>query len=238
VGLIEPFGLIRGTRVGSYVVEKSLGRGWEAEVFLVREVPTEARRAMRLIRHEKNESVRNWIHRAWFFEQLAETNAVARYYHMGQWFFDDDEGAFYFIFEYLRGPSVKAWMDAKPNRSAADCGGVLVALVKALREIHALGFALGDIGDGLNVIVMGSEQVKACDCRPGRADRPNRDRRTDLVELSELAERLFRPTMKSPTAKSMLRIIREAAKASRVRMDLLHHRLSLELESTAIQGQV
>jgi hypothetical protein len=58
----------------------------QEQVYAVREVPTDAPRAMKIVRHRPSDSVRDRVHTAWFFEQLATTGAVARYYHMGHWF--------------------------------------------------------------------------------------------------------------------------------------------------------
>lgn len=110
MGKVKSLRLAKGTRVGNYRIVKPLGRGWEGEVYAVEEVPTDAKRAMKLIGCDNVETARDVIHTAWFFEQLAPTGSVARYYHMGQWFLGDDEGLFYLVFEHLEGSILKEWV--------------------------------------------------------------------------------------------------------------------------------
>ncbi len=82
MGKVKSLKLAAGTRVGSYRIVGPLGRGWEGEVYAVQEVPTEAERAMKIIFRETIESTRHVTHVAWFFEQIATSRSVARYYHM------------------------------------------------------------------------------------------------------------------------------------------------------------
>jgi hypothetical protein len=129
---VKPIGLKPGARIGSYEVQESLGRGWEGEAFLVKEVPTDAFRVMKVIRHDpkKRNAVRDRIHTAWFFEQLSHTGIVARYYHMGQWFLDDDPGLFFFVFEHLAGQRLDRWLRTRPDvkrrmNAAIEVAGLL-----------------------------------------------------------------------------------------------------------------
>ena len=79
---------------------KNIGRGWEGEVYKVEEVPTEAKRALKLFRMDKKlKSVRRLVHFAWYYEQVRCTGHFPVYYHYGQWFLDDDDGCWFLVFE-------------------------------------------------------------------------------------------------------------------------------------------
>jgi serine/threonine protein kinase len=152
---VTSFNLRRGTRIGQYEIVSKLGRGWEGEVYNVKEVPTDAPRAMKIVRHRKGASVRDYGHIGWYFEQLAETGAVARYYHMGQWFLEDNEGLFYFVFERLRGENLQVWLRKRRRRlGAREALGAAVAVASAIAKVHQKRVAVGDFEWGDNLIVL------------------------------------------------------------------------------------
>ena len=95
--------LEENTRVSSYKVLENLGRGWEGEVYKVAEVPTEAVRAMKLFRTGKLSTIRHLAHVAWYFEQVRGTGHFPIYHHCGQWFFEDDSGCWFLVFEFIDG---------------------------------------------------------------------------------------------------------------------------------------
>ena len=191
MGKIKSFGLKKGTRIDRYEVVRRIDCGWEAEIYEVREVPSEAVRAIRLVRNERLR-VRDFIHRAWYFEQLAGTGAVPRYHHMGQWFFGDDEGVFFYVFEKLPGENLKNWLNRTgKTASTRERLSTAIAVADALSKIHEKQYAVGDFGSGENVMLVGAAAVKFCDCDPGMADRPNDDFRGDRDEFVELADRLL-----------------------------------------------
>jgi hypothetical protein len=92
MGKVKSFNLAPGTRISNYRVLENVGRGWEGEVYKVAEVPTESVRALKLFRTNGLDSIRNFVHFAWYYEQLRISGSVPIYYHYGQWFLDDDEG--------------------------------------------------------------------------------------------------------------------------------------------------
>ena len=214
MGKVKSFDLQRGTRVAQYEILSKLGRGWEGEVYTVQEVPTEALRAMKIVRHSPRESVRDRVHTAWYFEQLAPTGTVARYYHMGHWFFTDDEGVFYFVFEHLPGENLRAWLDKRRGRlSARKALETTVAVVKAISRVHEAGFAVGDFGTGENLIVLDhGSVVKICDCNPGRADHPNIDFRNDVKEFRRLLPRVFASHGRHRLFREAQRVFREQSR--------------------------
>jgi hypothetical protein len=54
MGKVKSLNLKPETRVDNYRVLGTIGRGWEGEVFEVEEVPSEARRAMKISTTEAN----------------------------------------------------------------------------------------------------------------------------------------------------------------------------------------
>jgi serine/threonine protein kinase len=185
MGKIKSFSLEPGTRIGNYKILEPLGRGWEGEVYEVEEVPTEARRALKILPKENFKSVRDIIHTAWFFEQLASTGSVARYYHMGQWFFQDDEGVYYLVFERLDGINLKEFL--KHELDQKKCASLFLQICQKLCSIHNEGYAVGDFSNGENIIVINKNCTPIfCDLNSGKADRPNTNYKNDLEELGDL----------------------------------------------------
>lgn len=190
-----------GTRIGNYKIIKLLDRGWEGEVYQVKEVPTEAIRVMKIFRLSENE-IRDCTHKAWFFEQLSSTGSVARYYHMGQWFLDDDEGIYYIIFEKLNGPLLIDYI--KKNRGKRTYGVALrlelfKKIVDKVVKIHRLGLAAGDFSEGNNIILVNNVDPVFCDLDPGEADKPNVQFVEDVNELENILDLIFTSLKSSNT---------------------------------------
>ncbi|MBZ0253880.1 MAG: hypothetical protein K8I02_11130, partial [Candidatus Methylomirabilis sp.] len=142
MGKIRKFRLRDGDRIDSYAVvgDQSLGNGWEAEVYKVREVATAAIRAIKLVRRDTG-TFSDWIHRAWFYEQLARTGSTVRYYHMGEWYLDGYEHVTYFVLEYLNGTTLKSWAKPKRRPSALDRVRMLSLLAGKIEVVHKRDFA-------------------------------------------------------------------------------------------------
>ena len=226
---VKSFNLSRGTRVGQYKILSKLGRGCEGEVYNVQEVPTEARRVMKIVRHSRGERIRDRIHTAWYFEQLATTGAVARYYHMGQWFFEDNEGVFYYVFEHLPGKNLQAWLEKHGRRiSAQKALKIAAAVADALAKVHAKELAVGDFWQGDNIIVLDrGSKVKICDSNPGRADHPNEKFKNDIKEFRQLLRLIFDSNRSDPLFRKARRILDDGARQLPARKVLSHVHLKL-----------
>lgn len=182
---VKSFNLSQGVRIGNYRVLENVGRGWEGEIYKVEEVPTEAIRALKLFRTDELDSVRHVIHFAWYYEKLRETNHFPIYHHYGQWFFDDNNGCWFLVFEFIDGEPLCTPKLASETQ--------FFALAKAVATVHSYGFAIGDFGDLTNVFVRKSDKsVVFIDCEPGEPDYPNTNFCNDCTdELAGAAKTMF-----------------------------------------------
>ncbi len=198
MGRIPSLKLAPGTRIGNYQVEQRIGRGWEGEVYEVREVPTEAPRAMKIMPFDPpldpaddRRTVRDYVHYAWFFEQLAATGSVARYYSMFHHFLMEgsagyrDNGVFCFVFERILGGTLTDYVRRNTKRPGYDPTTLSQRIASRIAGVHREGYALGDM-NGENILIRdrdGSPDPVFCDCDPGVADKPNRDFEGDIGEF-------------------------------------------------------
>ena len=189
MGKIQSFDLKLGERIGNYRVIENIGRGWEGEVYKVAEVPTEAIRALKLFRTDELDSVRHLVHFAWFYEQVRCTGHFPVYYHYGQWFFDDDNGCWFLVFEFIEGTSLNVLLS---DYSAKDKETLFFKLASAVADVHEYEYAIGDFSSLDNVFLTGEGNIVFIDCNPGEPDNPNCDYENDCKEeLIPAASRIF-----------------------------------------------
>ena len=194
---VKPFRLRPGTRIGNYRVTELLGRGWEGEVYAVREIPSGAGRAVKLFRCRNGPDADRVRHTARLLERLSTTGATARYYHMGHCFIRPNLPALYLVLERLSGVVLGDWLPRKVPDGSFDGAArlrLLRALAGALAGIHAKQVAAGDFESGDNVMILERGKgygVKFFDFEFGTAKRPNRDYRKDLRQLEELTGQVF-----------------------------------------------
>lgn len=196
-----------GTRVSSYKVLAKIGRGWEGEVYKVAEVPTEAVRAMKIFRTEALGTVRHLAHFAWYFEQVRRTGHFPVYHHCGQWFFDDDNGCWFLVFEFIDGKAL-AHMSATED--------LFLRLARAVATVHQNGYGVGDLSSLENVFVRAADgRIVFIDCNPGEPDRPNVDFSEDcLVELPDAAKRMFNASI-PPRVEALLQHLKSAKRITK-----------------------
>ncbi len=209
--MAKGFRLKKGTRVGNYRIQQLLGRGQEGVVYEAREIPTGARRAMKLLHQSEFSSVRDMTHVARFFERLSRTGAVAHYYHMGRDFVGDDEGVFFLVFELLKGELLQEVLVYRVRDEDFDERQRLLLLqtvTQRLALIHRLQVAVGDFYAGHNFMMVRGRGPVLFDASPGTADQPNRDYRNDLDELHYLAEKIFLHRKRGYIWKEVRRLLR------------------------------
>lgn len=188
----EPVRLEPGAVVGNYRIVRRLGRGWEATTYLAQEIPTGARRALRLIWEEDAEVTKRFVHRARFFERLAHTGAVARYHHMGAAFVDGDVRVLlYQVFEYVQGLELRDHLKSiagSASERETQALALLAKIADTIARVHRENLALGDFDSGVNVILRrGSGSPVFVDCEPGWPVSLNRYLAGDVLELRRLS---------------------------------------------------
>jgi len=200
MGKVRSFNLEPATRIGNYSVIDNIGRGWEGEVYKVKEVPTEATRAMKLFRMDELDSVRHLVHFAWYYEQVRCTGHFPIYYHYGQWFLDDDNGCWFLVFEFIDGKPLKALVS---GCSKADKEVLFFQLASAVADVHEHGYAVGDFYTLDNVFLAKRSGIVFIDCDPGQPDYPNCDFRNDCKEELIPAATLIFGRSKPASVKSL-----------------------------------
>jgi serine/threonine protein kinase len=214
-----------GTRVGAYELSEPLGKGCEGEVYACSEVPSEAKRAIKLIARENVDSVRQIIATAWFFEQLAETRSVARYYHMGQWFRDDSEGHYYLIFERLSGPNLVDFLAKAKGLNDRAAIRLVVQVAAAIERVHRIDYAVGDFEDGTNIVVTGDADDPRpvfCDVAACMPDRPNQDYQADAKALVDLSALVFKTVPRSASLDRVRKALLEASEKPNTNTTFTH----------------
>ena len=181
---IKPFKLKSGTRIGNYTVEESLGHGWEGEAYKVREVPTEAKRALKLFRVSDFESIREITHFAWYYNEVQSTGHFPIYHHYGQCFLEDDDGCIYLVFELIEGTPVSKM------KATED---LFFKIATAVANVQKEGYGVGDFEELKDVIVRSRDgKIIFLDCDPGKPDAPNIRFKKDYEELAEAARLMFK----------------------------------------------
>ena len=185
---VKSFYLKPNTRIGNYKIIENIGRGWEGEVYKVAEVPTGSVRALKLFRTDELKSIRHLTHIAWYYEQVRVTNHFPAYYHYGQWFFDDDNGCWFLVFEYIEGKSLKDLI-IENTHSKED---IFFSLASTIADIHKYKYAVGDFETLENVFLSSdrynSKKIVFIDCNPGKPDHPNSNYKQDCLELKNISK--------------------------------------------------
>ncbi len=169
---------------GTYVIERLLGSGWEGEVYKVRERRTDAIRAVKVFRPDRNPKDRVLTRYAQKLERLRDCSMVIDYHHTERlrW---QNEWLTCMVSEYVEGEVLSRFVRRRGGRMDHVSALLLIrALATGLSEIHDAGEYHGDLHWG-NVLVRRrglSFEAKVLDFfhwgRPTAAQR-----RADICEL-------------------------------------------------------
>jgi len=180
------FGLRAGDLLGEhYQVEERLGRGWEGEVYRVRERATDIRRAAKLFFPERNKGNRTLRRNARKLDRLADCPVIINYHHLECMRFGEQK-VHALISELVEGERLDRFLRNLPGRRmrAFQALHLLHALARGVEQIHLRRDYHGDLHDS-NVLVRRKGigfAVKLLDIHPrGRADRT--EQREDLIQL-------------------------------------------------------
>jgi serine/threonine protein kinase len=151
---IRRFDLEEGTELANtYIVEQLLGRGWEGEVYRVRDRHTGIRRALKLFfpqRNPRNVTLRRYAKK---LEKLRRCDLVIQYHHTDTIEFDGWEVAC-LVSELVEGPVLGDYLKSLPGRRMPpfDALHLLYALAIGMEEVHLAREYHGDLHDG-NVFI-------------------------------------------------------------------------------------
>ena len=147
---IKTFGLEPGQRLaGKYVVRSFLGRGWEGEVYEVRERGTGAIRAAKLFFPQRNKADRAMRAQARRLEKLRDCPIVVKYHNSER---VDVEGleVTALISELVQGELLEDFLKRRPGGrlQVFEALHVLRALAAGLEPIHEMRHYHGDVHQG------------------------------------------------------------------------------------------
>jgi serine/threonine protein kinase len=154
VGDIKSFSLAPGTLLADkFEVLGRLGRGWEGEVYLVRERLTGIDRAAKLFFPRRNPGDRTFRFHARKLHRLRHCPIVIQYYTQDCFSFRGRPVRF-LVSEYVEGEPLYRFLRRQPGRRLRPFPALhlLHSLVSGLESIHASGEYHGDLHSE-NIIV-------------------------------------------------------------------------------------
>jgi serine/threonine protein kinase len=144
--VVKSFKVRKGTEINDYTIVKSLGRGWEGEVYQVVENYSGGNRVMKLFDPVgyRSKQIGEYASK---FEKLSGVSGIIRYYHAGYW---EKHDVYYLIMEYFSGTdlevlSQKPWPVFKALKAVRN-------IYRIIGECHMRGECVGDLHAG-NVLV-------------------------------------------------------------------------------------
>jgi serine/threonine protein kinase len=182
---IDGFGLAPGDRVADkYVVQRLLGRGWEGEVYLVKERGTGVERSAKLFFPQRNERDRAVRHHARKLHRLRHCPVVIQY-HTREEHWHDDQVVAVLVSEFVDGDPLPDFLKRQPGGRLDPFQALVLlhALAAGVEDIHASGEHHGDLHPH-NVLVARrglSFEVKVFDPFPPGDQRRGAEARLDDV---------------------------------------------------------
>jgi hypothetical protein len=151
---IRSFDLAEGDLVaGKYRVQERLGRGWEGEVYLVREVGTGVERSAKLFFPHRNTGGRTARYNARKLHKLRHCPILIQY-HTRETVEHMDQKVTVLVSEYVEGELLPAFLRRQPGGrlDAFQALHLLHAMAAGVEDIHTSGEYHGDLHAN-NVIV-------------------------------------------------------------------------------------
>ncbi|HOX24142.1 MAG TPA: protein kinase [Candidatus Krumholzibacteria bacterium] len=151
---IRTFALAPGDLLaGKYLVQERLGRGWEGEVYLVRERGTGVERSAKLFFPHRNAGGRTARYNARKLHKLRQCSILIKY-HTQETIRHQGRSVTALISDYVDGEPLPAFLRRQPGGrlDAFQALHLLHALAAGIEDIHASGEYHGDL-HAANVIV-------------------------------------------------------------------------------------
>ena len=181
MGRVKSFELRRGKWINGYCVRERLGRGWEGEVYRVREKYSDGQRVLKLFDPALDRS-RHMADYCRKLEALSEVPGIIRFYHAGYW---DDRDCSYLVMQYVEGAALDALASTRPLPLFRALR-IVRELLRVIRDAHARGFRVGDIHEG-NVVLVGSDRPIIIDVDLGS----ELNRNTQVADLTAVCKLLY-----------------------------------------------
>jgi tRNA A-37 threonylcarbamoyl transferase component Bud32 len=153
-GRIDAFDLEPGHLLaGKYRVQERLGRGWEGEVYLVRERGTGVERSAKLFFPHRNRQGRTARANARKLHKLRHCPVLVQYHTQEKVDFDGHDVTV-LVSEYVEGDLLPVFLRRQPGKrlDAFQALHLVHALAAGVEDIHASGEYHGDLHAG-NIIV-------------------------------------------------------------------------------------
>ena len=137
---IKSFNLRRGTSIKNYQIRDCLGRGWEGEVYHVREESSQAERVMKLLDPAEYRSKQISLY-GQTLEAISQVLGVIRFYHTGYW---EPRDCYFLVMQYVGGTPLDQCV---PNGPIGLFRALRIVreLLQIVQGCHALGYRVGDI---------------------------------------------------------------------------------------------
>jgi hypothetical protein len=206
-----------GDVIGRYRITDYVGRGYESDVYRVKDMEFGTERSLKLLRGRGTTVLAEAESAAEFYRRLSRCAHVKRYRHMGTLKAQSGVGMRpYLVFDYVHGVTVEQHLSTAARLAP---GFLLAAICKATARIHRTGLAVGDFHRGRNVLIESvTGRAIFCDLDWGMPGMPNTNQEDDLIELRKLGRWIFKSAGVAPRHEvlSILQNASTVAEASRL----------------------
>lgn len=130
---------------GKHEVIRFLGKGWEGEVYLIKEVVTGIERAAKFFYPERNPRNKTSIYYAKKLHKLRNCDILIHYY--GQDMYFHEQPITFLISEFIEGELLSEYLTRQPGKRLQPFMALhlLHALASGLADVHQLGEYHGDL---------------------------------------------------------------------------------------------
>jgi tRNA A-37 threonylcarbamoyl transferase component Bud32 len=138
---------------GKYVVENKLGRGWEGEVYKIREIKTGIPRAAKFYYPIRNPGGRTVVRYSQKLNRLADCRIIMQYAHQ-DWITFRRQRVEFLVSEYIEGEVLKDYLARQPGKRLHpfEALHILEALCRGMQTVHKMREYHGDIHTG-NIMI-------------------------------------------------------------------------------------
>ena len=127
-------------RLGRFELQRELGRGAQARVWLAHDPRLEREVALKLLDPDADAAaVSEWLHEARAVSRLSHPNIVPVFEA------DEHDGQPYLVFEYVEGPTLSQARRGKPPMPAREAVTLLIGVLDALAAAHEMGIVHRDL---------------------------------------------------------------------------------------------